>query len=122
MIPKVTFNTVVSKRGRPVGKALNTMELQKGVPCKNYDKKSNYEKVNTILKWIVKQDFLVKNSIGYNKVTLNDLNVTQKLSCWLYDEKVNFELLKNFMDKNAYKYLCKRIKKEQVHWIYNKCN
>ena len=45
-----------------------------------------------------------------------------QLQHWLYDEKVNIELLKDFMEENTYQYLCERIKNEQVRWICDKCD
>ena len=82
---------------------------------------SNVEKANVILEWLVPVEVLRHKVLGIHKITAKDL--TNDLCCWFYNEEVDLNVLKPFMDSACFDKLVKDVaaNKESVFWICDVC-
>ena len=98
----VTYEESNSKKGRPAGSSqLNVIGTLK-------KKRHN-------ISMEIKKIIYNKNVWGVNKIQIADLDIQDSVPCWLYTSEVELIILKKYMEKNAFEYICRRFLKYKTH-------
>lgn len=116
-----------NKRGRPKGKKLNFIGLPKKMKIAStsnsskFNDKTDFEKSKIIFSWFLPLTRVSKFSIS-DKLTFIDVNL-QDIPCLFYNDEVNLNVLKSFMDADAFKHLNDLVieNRENVNWVCYHC-
>ena len=73
-------------------------------------------KARIILSWLLKENSTKITNFGVHLIEEDDLNITEGIHCWVYNDEVDIDVLKPLLAKNAYQRLSEVIRqnKDQV--------